>query len=218
MIESKQSCKCFTLIELLIVVAIIAILAGMLLPALNKARERAQGIECTSRLKQTMLYTAIYLDIYKCVNYEAGTYNYWAKAYKELGIYQGNGYKGMRCPKGRINSDSAYYTYGMRAHDTVPINLQNPLNPTSGKRCSPSVYTVFSDSVNLQDRFYGMHWFAVKSNNGGEGLANAYRVHYAHNRRPNVAFGDGSVRSCVFADISDFIGNTPAFDEDVNKK
>ena len=50
----------FTLIELLITIAIIAILASMLIPGLNKARESARRAVCSSNLKQLYLSISLY--------------------------------------------------------------------------------------------------------------------------------------------------------------
>ena len=206
-IMQSERRRFFTLIELLIVIAIIAILAAMLLPALNKARERARGISCTNNLKQLgtalQLYRSDYNDDF-CFLEQTGSTPVYVWSYFLNGQKITGENKMYFCPSRDIPQETTvveYYTYGyaFSSNDNqylmpylwgggapIPGEGDNTFRVLRGKKITiPSRTIIFADSRRKNSEYGG------NSLEYHSGLTTGFSNN--HGQGGNIAYFDGHV-------------------------
>ncbi|MBV9463706.1 MAG: type II secretion system protein [Verrucomicrobiae bacterium] len=85
---ARSSATCFTLIELLVVITIVAILAGLIVPAIAGAKEKARRVKCLSNIRQIHLADATYANDHDGWFYDP------ASAWNNPGANQPTGWNG----------------------------------------------------------------------------------------------------------------------------
>ena len=112
----RRSIRGFTLVELLVVVAIISLLLALLLPALDKAREEARRVVCQSNLRQYGVAFQSYAAEYRgYLPQENGGYRWYRDLGRDYMELEDPGSDTMRCP-----SSETTWTYGSNFSDDPP--------------------------------------------------------------------------------------------------
>lgn len=215
----KKTNQSFTLVELLVVVAIISILAAILMPALQNSIAAARGISCVSNLRQISLSTISYLDnnFGKLILVDAdGGWKNWAYSYYKSGLLDSGSAYNYQCSEATLKISNVAnfanlntyscnyggsYKHGRNAVTGWGVSTHNVLYDIK-RVTSPSEYVFLLDGKMSGSACNGAKFYEKSITTHCTWSATPWTIHSKYSNI-NTLFADGHAGAENFSRLCD---------------